>query len=81
MKLSIIAPSGVICQTEVDSVTMPGEVGMFTVLKNHAPLISSLTAGELMYVEDGKEHRLNVLGGFARVYNNEIEVAVEIPKK
>lgn len=78
MKLSIIAPSGVVCQTEVDSVSLPGELGMFTVLKNHAPLISSLTKGEVVYVGNGEEHRLNVLGGFARVYDNEIEVAVEI---
>lgn len=78
MNLSIIAPSGLICQTEVDSVSLPGELGMFTVLKNHAPLISSLTKGEVVYVENGEERRLKVLGGFARVYNNQVEVAVEI---
>lgn len=78
MNLSIIAPSGLICQTEADSVSLPGELGMFTVLKNHAPLMSSLTKGEVVYVENGEERRLRVLGGFVRVYNNQIEVAVEI---
>ncbi len=78
MELFIVAPNGIICRTTVDSVSFPGAEGRFSVLNSHAPIISSLTAGEIVYVEHGTENHLMIRGGFVRVYKNRIEVAVEM---
>ena len=45
MTLEIISAHEVTFSGEVNMVTMPGVLGSFTVLKNHAPLISVLAAG------------------------------------
>ena len=47
------------------------------VLQNHAPLVSTLDAGEVRYNEDGEVKELLVKGGFVRVCNNRIEISVE----
>ena len=58
-------------------VTLPGTMGSFTVLHNHASLISTLTPGNIAYREaDGKEGSFHVKGGIADVDNNVISVCV-----
>ena len=74
MILSILTPEGELLQKETERVTLPGSVGSFTVLKNHAPLIAALNAGDIVYVEDGEEKSQRIEGGFVRVLNNKVEV-------
>ena len=62
----------------VSSVTLPGTVGPFMVLRNHAPIISSLVKGEIIYVSAGKESRLPNSEGFAEVRDNQVDVCVEV---
>ena len=58
-------------------VTLPGTMGSFTVLHNHASLISTLTPGNIAYREaDGEEGSFLVKGGIADVDNNVISVCV-----
>lgn len=48
--------------------TLPGASGEFTVLRNHAPIISALVRGNVKYVEKGGEEKsLSVEGGFVEV--------------
>ena len=77
MELVIISPKGILCSATVESVTVPGTVGQFTVLKNHAPLVSTLEAGEIRYNDNGVQKGIFVNGGFVRVCNNKIEISVE----
>ena len=42
MMLEILSPEQKLFSGEVESVTLPGTLGEFTVLKRHAPLISSM---------------------------------------
>jgi len=77
MELVIISPKGILCNATVESVSVPGAAGRFTVLNNHAPLVSTLDAGEVRYNEDGEVKELLVKGGFVRVCNNRIEISVE----
>ena len=78
MKLKVISPESVVFEGEVDSVTLPGTMGGFTVLKNHASLISTLTAGLLVYVPAGsaEEQRQEIGGGLVDVDNNVISVCL-----
>lgn len=62
---------------EVTSVTLPGTKGPFTVLKNHAPIISSLTEGEIKYVVDKKFSKIEVNSGFVEVKKNIVTVCLE----
>ena len=52
--------------------------GPFTVLKDHAALITALTPGNIRYVEDGQEKFLPVRDGFVEVKDNVVKVCVEV---
>ena len=77
MKLEIISPEKRVFTGEVESVSLPGTAGRFTVLPHHAALISSLKAGEITYTVDGNETKLNVDSGFVEVNNNVVSVCIE----
>lgn len=77
MTLKIISASEITFTGEVRSVTLPGVLGSFTVLKNHAPLISVLSAGTIRYVApDDSEDSIKIAGGLADVNDNVISVCV-----
>lgn len=76
--LKIFSPEGMLIDAKVSGVEFPGTQGRFTVLRNHAPIISSLEKGEIFYTtEDGKKS-LSVTSGFVKVYANEVSACVEI---
>ena len=76
--LHIVSPEGTLVDKTVSAVTLPGTVGPFEVLKDHAALISSLEKGDIVYVTEGKEHRLPISEGFVEVRNNKVDVCVEV---
>jgi F-type H+-transporting ATPase subunit epsilon len=45
MYLEIITPEEVLFKGQISSVQLPGKDGLFQILKDHAPIISSLRAG------------------------------------
>ncbi len=77
MTLNIISAQQVVFSGEVKSVTLPGSMGSFTVLQNHASLISTLTPGEVVYVDnEDQTHNASIDGGIVSVDNNVIAVCV-----
>ncbi len=77
MTLEIISAHEVVFTGEVVSVTMPGQMGSFTVLKDHAPLISVLVKGKVRYTDPkGETGSFEIAGGVADVNNNVISVCV-----
>ena len=77
MTLEIISAHEVTFSGEVTSVTLPGELGSFTVLKDHAPIISVLVKVRLKYVtETGEEAYVDIAGGLADVNHNKISVCI-----
>lgn len=77
MRLTIVSPGGTLCDAEADRVSLPGEIGSFTVLKGHAPLIAHLSAGEIVYSCAGADARIGIRGGFVKVYRDVVEVCAE----
>ena len=71
MHLVIVSPERMLFDGKVSQVTLPGELGEFQVLVNHAPIISSLVSGT-------ETQTLEVAGGFADINNNQISVCVEL---
>lgn len=77
MKLEIITPEENVFSGEVEVVTLPGNNGSFQVLKDHAPLVSTLQKGDLVYEAAGKTETLIVGGGVVQVLNNHVLVLAE----
>lgn len=76
LTLKIISPEREVLSTEVDLVELPGSQGRFVVLRDHAPLISSLEKGTIRYAV-GKENRdLACEAGFVEVRNNVVTVCI-----
>lgn len=78
MTLKIISAVEIVYEGEVQSVTLPGTKGNFTVLNNHASLISTLAKGKIAYrtTDGGEERQVEVSGGLADVDNNIISVCI-----
>jgi F-type H+-transporting ATPase subunit epsilon len=78
MKLQIITPDTRIYEGEVKLVQVPGSKGSFEVLKNHAPIISTLEQGEVRIIDDLDHTKLFVIGGgVIEVKHNEIIILAE----
>ena len=62
---------------EVKSVTLPGTSGVFSILPQHAPIVSSLQEGTVSYTTtDGEEHTLDIHSGFVELSTGEASVCV-----
>lgn len=78
MTLSIVSPEKTLFDGDVKSVLVPGTQGLFEVLENHAPIISSLGTGDIVYeTSDGKES-LTIKSGFVEVTKNRVVICVEL---
>ncbi len=79
MQLKIVSPEKILFVGEVGSVVVPGSIGMFEILENHAPIISSLEKGVVTYKPAGTEATsLEIQGGFVEVQKNEVRLCVEL---
>jgi len=77
MKLDILSPEGTIFSGEVSLATFPGVVGSFTVLEDHAALISALQPGQIVARQEEGEKTFSIEGGFVEINDNEIAVCVQ----
>lgn len=78
MYLEIITPDKKIFEGEVNLVQLPGSKGSFTMLKNHAPIISTLEKGTITVKDvSGKEFTFNINGGVVENVTNKVIVLVE----
>jgi len=81
MKLEIITPDRKIYEGDIKSIRVPGKKGSFQVLKDHAPIISTLDNGTVFIVDqDGKETNLEINGGVIEVKMNRIILLAESAK-
>jgi F-type H+-transporting ATPase subunit epsilon len=78
MQLEIITPDKQLYSGEVVSVTVPGKEGSFGILKNHAPIISTLKAGKIKVTDNQKNTQLfEIKGGVIEVSKNNITVLAQ----
>ncbi|MEI3154112.1 MAG: F0F1 ATP synthase subunit epsilon [Odoribacter sp.] len=76
MRLEIISAEKVLFKGNVRRVTLPGSLGTFTVLEQHAPLISTLTHGDVVYDTNGVEKQLTIDSGIVEVLDNRVVVCI-----
>ena len=78
MHLEIITPDKKLFEGEVNLVQLPGSKGSFTILNNHAPIISTLEAGTIKIQDaSGKERLFKINGGVVEQLANKLVVLVE----
>ena len=78
LRLRIVSPEKVMFHGEVESVLVPGMVGPFEILNDHAPIISTLTKGRVEYTEKDDKKQFDIEGGFVEVKRNEVNLCVEV---
>lgn len=79
MTLEIITPDKKYFDGEIVSVTVPGTVGSFEVLNNHAPIISTLDHGKIVIhtSANAKSQIFFIKGGVIEVLNNKVMLLAE----
>lgn len=77
MTLEILTPDKKVFEGEVTAVTVPGTLGSFQILRDHAPIISTLEDGPVIVKEAKGENIYNIKGGVVEVLDNKIIVLAE----
>ena len=79
MNLKIITPEKMLFQGQVSLIQVPGKSGTFEVLKNHAPIISTLVKGKVK-IKDAQEQIqfFDIDGGVIQVRHNDIVLLTEM---
>jgi len=78
MHLEIVTPDKKIFEGEITLIQLPGSKGSFTILNNHAPIISTLEAGTIkVHDSANKEHFFKINGGVVEQLSNKLVVLVE----
>lgn len=73
MKIEILTPEKRIFEGEIKSVRVPGKKGSFQVLKDHAPIVSTLDSGAVRMIdEENNELIYEISGGVIEVKANKI---------
>lgn len=75
MQLDIVTPDEQVYSGEVKLVKLPGVDGSFEILKNHAPLISTLEKGKIKIIEENDEIKFfEINDGVVEVQSNKVIV-------
>ena len=77
INLEIITPEKIIYKDSVDSITIPGTKGMFQVLKDHAPLMSTIEIGVITLNKNDENTYLTTAGGTIEVLKNNVLILAD----
>ena len=76
-QLEIVTPEKKVVDTAAEEVQIPAKNGYLGVLPGHAPLVTELSVGEIIYCENASELRLAVAWGFAEVLPDKVTILAE----
>ena len=77
MLLEIITPDKKVYSGEVTSVSVPGAAGRFQMLKDHAPVISTLLNGKVKIKDKDGVKEFDVKGGVVENLKNKVVILAE----
>ena len=78
LKLELVSPERLLLSEQVEMVLVPGTEGVFGVLPQHAPTLSTLKPGFVEVYQGGQvKERFFVTGGFAEVTPTACTVLVD----
>ncbi len=76
--LTVLTPERAVLEEEVHSIVAPGSAGYLGVLRNHAPLITTLVPGKLTVKDTDHTPQVYAIGGgFLEVSRNRVTVLAD----
>jgi len=76
-KIDIVTAERIVYSEEVDAVVAPGVEGQLGILPHHAPLMTTLQAGELVVRKGADEETMAISGGFLEVRPDHVIVLAD----
>ena len=76
-KLQVVTPDKQHLSEDVTFVALPGTVGEFGVLADHAPFLAALKEGVMKVEKDREARSYRIGGGYAEIMRNSVIVLVE----
>jgi F-type H+-transporting ATPase subunit epsilon len=80
-QLEIVTPEKQLVSDTAEEVQIPGKNGYLGILPGHAPLITELAVGEIVYRKGGQPHYLSVAWGFAEVLPAKVTILAEAAER
>jgi F-type H+-transporting ATPase subunit epsilon len=77
IELEIVTPERLVVKDRAEDIQIPGRGGYLGILPGHAPLITELAVGEIVYNNAGVSTRLSVAWGFAEVLPDKVTILAE----
>ena len=81
IRLDIVTAERVVYSEDVDVVIAPGVEGQLGILPHHAPLMTTLQAGELLARKGEEEVCLAICGGFLEVRPDRVVVLADAAER
>ena len=78
LQLKIVSPEKVEYDGAAERILVPGTMGQFEILNDHAPIIATLQKGTVEYVNKEGKTSLEIQGGFVEVQKNQVSLCVEL---
>ena len=76
--IKIVTPNEVFFEGKTTSVVAPGTLGYLGILKDHAPLVTTLDKCNLTFKsQEGETERFKIEGGFLEVLKNRVLVLTD----
>ncbi len=76
-QFELVSPERLLMSAAVEQVVVPGSEGYFTVMKGHAPYMSTMRPGVVDVTREGDNERIFVRGGFADVNASGLTILAE----
>ena len=78
MHIEVITPDRKLFAGEIKLVKLPGTIGSFEIMNNHAPIISTLEKGQVKIIDmNNKTTLIDIDGGLVESKDNKIIVLAE----
>ncbi|MFQ5996881.1 MAG: F0F1 ATP synthase subunit epsilon [Dehalococcoidales bacterium] len=81
IRLDIVTAERMVYSEEVDMVIAPGVEGQLGILPHHAPLMTTIQAGELRVKRGSEEESLAIGGGFLEVRPDRVVILADTAER
>ena len=78
LKLEIVTPDAKTYSEDVEMVTLPGAEGEMGIYPGHVPLMTQISAGEVIARKEGREQSLAVGEGFVQITGDRVAILTDM---